>query len=214
MRRRPGGATPVRAPGGRHWKMALCSLSIGSSVAPESFTAAISSGPAITRDSLFASSRRLPARAAASVERSPAAPTIAAITQCTSGRLASSSSAPAPASMRVPGARLAEQRRAARRPRSRRRARRRRAKGEHLRGRALRRWCGRRWRRGGSAADGARAHRGCSRRPSRSSRAPRRRSRRHPEQRQSEEQHRGGGRDAVDTIHHSAVSGKHGAAVL
>ncbi len=38
----------------------------------------------MTSDSLLASSRRLPARAAASVERSPAAPTIAAITTATS----------------------------------------------------------------------------------------------------------------------------------
>jgi len=100
----PGGATPVIAPGGRHWKIALCSLSIGSSVAPEAFTASIRSGPAITSDSLLASSSRLPARAAASVERSPAAPTMAAMTQCTSGSSASSSSAPLPASTRVPSA--------------------------------------------------------------------------------------------------------------
>ena len=100
----PGGATPLTAPAGRHWKMALCSLSIGSSVAPEAFTAEINRGPAITSDSLLASSSRLPARAAASVERSPAAPTMAAITQSTSGRSASSSSAALPASTRVPSA--------------------------------------------------------------------------------------------------------------
>jgi hypothetical protein len=60
--------------------MALCSLSIGISCAPEARTAAISSEPAMTADSLFASSRRLPAAAAASVEGRPAAPLIAAIT--------------------------------------------------------------------------------------------------------------------------------------
>ena len=54
--------------GGRHWKIALCSLSIGSSVAPEARTRCSSSGPAMTSDSLLASSRRLPARAAASVD--------------------------------------------------------------------------------------------------------------------------------------------------
>ena len=97
----PAGATPGVTPGGRHWKMALCSLSIGRSVAPERFTSAISSGPAITRASLLASSRRLPARAAASVERRPAAPTIAAITHCTSAACAISSSAAPPASTRV-----------------------------------------------------------------------------------------------------------------
>ena len=31
---RPAGASPARVPCGRHWKMALCSLSIGSSVGP------------------------------------------------------------------------------------------------------------------------------------------------------------------------------------
>ena len=103
-RLRPGGATPGRAAAGRHWKMALCSLSIGSRVAPALRTASRSSGPAITIDSLLASSSLLPARAAASVERSPAAPTIAAITHCTSLSWASSSSAPAPASTRVLGA--------------------------------------------------------------------------------------------------------------
>ena len=118
----PGGATPARAPCGRHWKMALCSLSIGSSVAPERLTAASSSGPAMTRDSLLASSRRLPACAAASVERRPAAPTIAAMTHCTSGSRASSSSAPAPAEHARSGRLAAQQARQFRAPRSHRRA--------------------------------------------------------------------------------------------
>ena len=64
-------------------------------------TVCMSSGPAMTSDSLLASSRRLPARAAASVERSPAAPTMAAMTLSTSGSAAISSSASAPASTRV-----------------------------------------------------------------------------------------------------------------
>ena len=46
-----------------------------------------------TSDSLFASSTRLPARAAASVDGRPAAPTIAAITASTSGDAATSASA-------------------------------------------------------------------------------------------------------------------------
>ena len=79
-RRTPAGASPGRNPGGRHWKIALCSLSIGISSPPPARTALISSAPAITADSLLASSSRLPAAAAASVEASPAAPLIAAIT--------------------------------------------------------------------------------------------------------------------------------------
>ena len=61
----PFGGSPARVSDGRHWKIALCSLSTGSSVAPASRAALISSGPAITSDSLLAISRRLPALAAA-----------------------------------------------------------------------------------------------------------------------------------------------------
>ena len=75
-------------------------------VTPEARTAATSSGPAMTSDSLLASSSRLPAPAAASVERRPAAPTIAAITQVTSGSIANSSRASGPARRRVPPALL------------------------------------------------------------------------------------------------------------
>ncbi len=60
---------------------------MGSSVAPDSRTVRMSSGPAITSDSLLASNNRLPARAAASVEGNPAAPTMAAMTLWTSGKL-------------------------------------------------------------------------------------------------------------------------------
>jgi hypothetical protein len=86
--------------------MALCSLSMGRSTAPEERTASMSNGPAMTRDSLLASNSRLPARAAASVERKPAAPTIAAMTQSASRRVAISSSTLSPARTRVPGAEL------------------------------------------------------------------------------------------------------------
>ena len=47
---------------------------------PTARTVCMSSGPAMTSDSLLANNRRLPARAAASVERRPAAPTMAAMT--------------------------------------------------------------------------------------------------------------------------------------
>src|SRR5690606_34024798 len=54
--------------------------STGTMQAPPSRAAAISNSPASTSDSLLANSRRLPARAAARVESSPAAPTMAATT--------------------------------------------------------------------------------------------------------------------------------------
>jgi hypothetical protein len=53
-------------------------------------TACMNSAPAITSASLLASSRRLPARAAASAEGIPAAPTIAAMTTSTSSCAATS----------------------------------------------------------------------------------------------------------------------------
>ena len=58
---------------------------------------AISSAPASTSDSLLASSRRLPARAAASVDGRPAAPTIAATTVSQASPATSASSASSPA---------------------------------------------------------------------------------------------------------------------
>src|SRR6267378_2959813 len=84
------------AKGGRHWKIALCSLSMGSSIAPLERTLSMNTGPATTRASLFASSSFFPALAAASVARSPAAPTIAAMTQSTSGKEATSTSPASP----------------------------------------------------------------------------------------------------------------------
>src|SRR3546814_6660415 len=50
----------MRAPA-RHWKMALCSLSTGNSVAPEAFAACIISAPADTKASLLASATVRPA---------------------------------------------------------------------------------------------------------------------------------------------------------
>ncbi len=86
---------PAQVPGssGSDWKMAECSLSIGSSVAPPSCTARMNRSPPTTSASLLASSSRLPARAAARQDESPAAPTIAAITRSTCSWDATSSSA-------------------------------------------------------------------------------------------------------------------------
>ncbi len=62
----PGGATPVRVPGGRHWKIALCSLSIGSSVAPERApprSAAVRPSPRIPCSPAAGACRHAPPRA-------------------------------------------------------------------------------------------------------------------------------------------------------
>jgi hypothetical protein len=69
---------------GSDWKMAECSLSIGSSVAPPSRTVRMNRSPPTTSASLLASSSRLPARAAARQGARPAAPTMAAMTASTS----------------------------------------------------------------------------------------------------------------------------------
>ena len=83
--------------------MALCSLSTGSSTAPDWRTAAIIKAPAETSASLLAKATVFPASIAAIVEGNPAQPTIEAIVQSAS-RLAASTSAsgPAAASMFVP----------------------------------------------------------------------------------------------------------------
>ena len=103
IRASPLPAPPVasRVASGRHWKIALCSLSIGTTVAPPSRAAAMSNSPASTRDSLLASNRRLPARAAARVDGSPAAPTIAATTVSQASPAANASIAAVPACGRV-----------------------------------------------------------------------------------------------------------------
>ena len=179
MRRTPGGrlaGSARRAAGTGRSRCARCRS--GSSVAPDARTARISSGPAMTSDSLLASSRRLPARAAASVERRPAAPTMAAMTLSTSGSAAISLERARPGEH----ARGRRRARAARCSSSRGRRRRRRAprsRGRHcthLLRRASRRCGARRARPRGSDPDGARARRACSRRSSRWSRGRRRRS--------------------------------------
>ena len=98
---RPLQARPVEALAGMHWKIALCSLSIGMSVAPPTRAAETSSAPPTTSDSLLASKTRLPAEAAAIVDGRPAAPTIAAMTTSTSASHTASTSAARPLSTRV-----------------------------------------------------------------------------------------------------------------
>ena len=87
---------------GRHWKigvvLAVDRQQLGAARrAPRRRTAR----RAMTSASLFASSRRLPARAAASVDASPAAPTIAAITVSHVGQLRDFARAPARRRTRV-----------------------------------------------------------------------------------------------------------------
>ena len=93
----------------KHWKIALCSLSRGNRVAPERFTSSMRSAPPQTTLSLFARSKRFPARAARKVGSTPAAPTTACTTESTSGSPASSATAAAPArtSASTPAARRA-----------------------------------------------------------------------------------------------------------
>ena len=60
-----------------HWRIALCSLSTGTSSPPPRCAAPVTRSPPMTSDSLFASATRLPRSSAASVASSPAAPTTA-----------------------------------------------------------------------------------------------------------------------------------------
>ena len=93
-------STPV-ARSGRHWKMALCSLSTGSSVTPDWRQTAPKSAPAMTMDSLLASSTERAPRAAASVGARPAAPTMAAMTASIPGVPATSTSSSGPTARRA-----------------------------------------------------------------------------------------------------------------
>ncbi len=82
------------------WNTAECSLSTGSTVAPEARAASRSSGPAVTRLSLLASASVRPCCSAVSPGRSPAAPTMADIAQ-SAGRAAASRIAASPAAATV-----------------------------------------------------------------------------------------------------------------
>ena len=79
-----------------HCSTALCSESTGTTSPPPCRAASATRSPAMTSDSLLASATRLPARSAASVASSPAAPTSALITMSTSGCSAASSSTSTP----------------------------------------------------------------------------------------------------------------------
>src|SRR3990172_3217103 len=68
MRRTPGAMLPP----GKHWKIALCSLSIGNTLALPALQAAPKTSPAITRASLLASRIFFPALAAAKAGSRPA----------------------------------------------------------------------------------------------------------------------------------------------
>ena len=76
----------------RHCHIALCSLSTGSSSPPPCFAVAVTSAPAMTSTSLLARTTALPARRAASVGISPAAPTVPTTTRSASVSAACSSS--------------------------------------------------------------------------------------------------------------------------
>src|SRR6266550_2606808 len=73
-----------------HCSTALCSESTGTISPPPSRAVRVTSSPAITSVSLLASATRFPARRADSVASSPAAPTMAFTTICTSGCVAAS----------------------------------------------------------------------------------------------------------------------------
>ena len=68
----------------RHWKMALCSLSTGRTSTPRRRAAAMTASPAMTRISLLATARCLPASMAARAGARPATPTIATRTMSAS----------------------------------------------------------------------------------------------------------------------------------
>ena len=104
-------ARPARAAGGRHWKIALCSLSIGSSVAPDACTAASSSGPGHDQRFLVGEQQALAgARGGQRRAQSGRADDRRHDAVAPPAARASSSSAAAPASTRVPGRLVAQQR--------------------------------------------------------------------------------------------------------
>ena len=96
-------STASRLPSASAWKIALCSESTGSSVAPASRTARSITSPAQTSASLLASATIAPRRMAASVAARPAAPVIAAMVQSAgSAAAATTCSGPAATSIPVP----------------------------------------------------------------------------------------------------------------
>ena len=86
----------------RHWKMAECSLSTGTIVAPCARASGIKSAPASTSDSLLARASVLPRSSTATEAGRPAAPTTPCTATSYSHSRAISSSAFAPRKRRVP----------------------------------------------------------------------------------------------------------------
>jgi hypothetical protein len=100
-------STAERLRSSKAWKIALCSESTGSSVAPASRTARSITSPAQTSASLLASATTAPRLIAASVAARPAAPVIAAMVQSAGNEAASTTaSGPAAVSMSVPASAL------------------------------------------------------------------------------------------------------------
>ena len=93
--------TSSRGPAVSAWKIALCSESTGSTVAPAAAAVRMNMAPAQTRHSLLASATVAPRLAAASVGFSPAEPLTAAITH-SAGRSAASISAASPLAASIP----------------------------------------------------------------------------------------------------------------
>ena len=80
----------------RHWWMALCSLSTGSTATPRRRAAAMTRPPAMTRTSLLARAMVFPASIAASTASRAVVPVVATSTRSTAGWVAAASSPSAP----------------------------------------------------------------------------------------------------------------------
>ena len=87
----------------RHWKMALCSLSTGSTCTPARRAFSMTICPAMTRISLLAMARSLPASIAASAGLRPAVPTMEINTMSASESCARRHSPSSPVSTCAPG---------------------------------------------------------------------------------------------------------------
>ena len=95
-------ATDSRAWPSSDWNIAECSLSTGSSRAPDRAASAAIRCLATTSGSLFASAIVLPARTASHTGRSPATPTAAATTRSASGCMAHRVTPSIPAATSIP----------------------------------------------------------------------------------------------------------------
>ena len=86
----------------RHWKIAECSLSTGSTFTPCFRASAMTISPAMTRISLEATAMSFPALIAASVGCNPAVPTMAINTMSALGSVANSIKPSSPLATRMP----------------------------------------------------------------------------------------------------------------